>query len=163
EAGQLSTLAILVDDGVEEAPWVVETLVDELARRVPVVRLTVRGGQDALPLPRLIATIDEQEERGGLTILDVDLGSGPAAQRGLAHAGASRALGDAGVPLDRVGGSSSGGVIAAQIAAGWSPDELLARNRAEWPRAHPNRRFTLPLLSLLSPESAIRMLDRMFG
>ena len=89
------------------------------------------------------------------------LGGGGA--RAMSHVGAYRALVEDGVPIDRIGGSSIGGVIAAQIAAGWSPDELFTRNREEWPAARLGRRLTVPLLSLLSPEPAISMLERMFG
>ena len=60
----------------------------------------------------------------------------------MAHIGAYRALAEAGVPIDHVGGSSIGGVIAMQIAAGWSSTELddregparreLVRQQKEW-------------------------------
>jgi NTE family protein len=83
--------------------------------------------------------------------------------RAMAHVGAYRALTEAGVPIDHVGGSSIGGVLAAQIASGWSPAELDERNRDAWPSLNLGRRFTIPLLSLLSPAAARRMLEEMFG
>jgi NTE family protein len=83
--------------------------------------------------------------------------------RAMAHVGAYRALTELGVPVDHIGGSSIGGVLAAQIALGWSADELEERNRIAWPRLNLGRRFTVPLLSLLSPKAAGRMLGGMFG
>lgn len=88
------------------------------------------------------------------------LGGGGA--RGFAHIGAVRALAEAGVIIDRVGGSSMGGIIGAQVAAGWNPDRLLHENRAAWSR----RRLiepAWPSVSLAKGERALVMLRRFFG
>jgi len=98
-----------------------------------------------------------------LTARAIALVLGGGGARGMSHIGAYRALVEAGVPIDEVGGSSIGGVVAAQIALGWTPEELLARNLEEWAAAHITRRVTIPLLSLLSPHSGIRMMEKMFG
>ena len=59
------------------------------------------------------------------------LGGGGA--RGFAHIGAIRAIREAGIPIDLVGGSSMGAIMAAQVAMGWSPSEMLEMNR-RWSR-----------------------------
>lgn len=88
------------------------------------------------------------------------LGGGGA--RGFAHIGVLRALEEAGIPIDRIGGASMGAVIAAQYAAGLKPDEIAELNRRGWMEFRPHREFTLPLVSLLSGRRAGRMLKMMF-
>jgi len=89
------------------------------------------------------------------------LGGGGA--RSFAHIGVYRAVLEAGIPIDRVGGSSIGAVIAAQIAAGMTPEHMLEMNDVEWRSARINRRFALPVVSLLSVRTAVPMFDRMYG
>ena len=89
------------------------------------------------------------------------LGGGGA--RGFAHIGVIRALIEAGIPIDRVGGASMGAVIGAQYASGLSPDEMLELNRHGWLKFKPHRRYTLPLISLLSEAAGDRMVQMMFG
>jgi predicted acylesterase/phospholipase RssA len=62
-----------------------------------------------------------------------------------------------------VGGASIGGILAAQVAAGWSPERMLEVNREEWQRTRIDRAWTLPLIALTSPSRQVRMLERMFG
>src|SRR5688572_831036 len=49
--------------------------------------------------------------------------------RGAAHIGVVRALREAGVGIDLVGGTSMGAILGAGVAAGWDTDELLERFR----------------------------------
>ncbi|MFL6192654.1 MAG: cyclic nucleotide-binding and patatin-like phospholipase domain-containing protein, partial [Thermoanaerobaculia bacterium] len=58
------------------------------------------------------------------------LGGGGA--RSFAHIGVIRALEEAGIPIDRIGGTSMGGIIAAQYARGHTWQELLDVNRRGW-------------------------------
>lgn len=83
--------------------------------------------------------------------------------RGFAHLGVLRALEEAGVPVDRIGGTSMGAVIAAQYAAGYSVEEMLDLNRRGWQRFRPHRDYTLPYVSLVTERAAERMLRMMFG
>jgi len=82
--------------------------------------------------------------------------------RAMAHLGAYRALTEAGVVIDRVGGSSIGGVVSLQIAAEVPPDELIELDRKEFQAAAFGRRLTLPVISLLSIQRALRLFDRLF-
>lgn len=82
--------------------------------------------------------------------------------RGFAHIGVLRALQEGGFPIDRVGGTSMGAVIAAQLACGLSPEEMLERNRL-WARENPLRDLTLPILALVSGQRGSRLIRQMFG
>jgi predicted acylesterase/phospholipase RssA/CRP-like cAMP-binding protein len=83
------------------------------------------------------------------------LGGGGA--RGFAHIGVIRALHEAGVPIDAIGGTSMGAVIAAQYAMRQDEAGLRALNRSTWIDANPLKDKTLPVVALL----ACRRLDRM--
>jgi predicted acylesterase/phospholipase RssA len=89
------------------------------------------------------------------------LGGGGA--RSFAHIGVIRALEEAGIPIDRIGGTSMGGIIAAQYARGYTWQELLDLNRRGWVEMKPHKSYTLPLISLLSSRRAHKMLDMMYG
>jgi NTE family protein/lysophospholipid hydrolase len=69
---------------------------------------------------------------------------------GFAHIGVIRALKEAGVPIDMIGGVSMGAVIAAQYAMGMDWKDLIIANRKMWIDAKPAMDITLPLISLLS-------------
>lgn len=83
--------------------------------------------------------------------------------RGFAHIGVVRALRDAGVPFDFVGGSSMGGIIAAGIAMGWDNDELSRRVRRAFVETNPLSDFTLPLVAVLRGKKVSKLLREHFG
>jgi predicted acylesterase/phospholipase RssA/CRP-like cAMP-binding protein len=83
--------------------------------------------------------------------------------RGFAHIGVIRALQERGVPIDMIGGTSMGAVIAAQHALGWDWQTMARVNRDEWPRCEPQKNYTLPLVALNSARRMDQMLRRMFG
>ncbi len=83
--------------------------------------------------------------------------------RGFAHIGILRALEECGIPVDFIGGTSMGAVIAAQYAAGWDWQTMTRVNRDQWPRYHPQRNYTLPLVALNSGKRMDQMLREMFG
>ena len=89
------------------------------------------------------------------------LGGGGA--RGFAHIGVIRALEEAKIPIDRLGGASMGAVVAAQYAGGLSPAEMVDLNRRGFSGFRPHRDFTVPIISVLSGRAAGRMLKMMFG
>jgi NTE family protein len=75
------------------------------------------------------------------------LGGGGA--RGFAHIGVVKALSEAGVPFDFLGGVSMGAIIAAGLAAEWSIKELTERMRAAFVASNPLSDYTLPLIALV--------------
>jgi NTE family protein len=68
--------------------------------------------------------------------------------RAYAHIGALRALQEAGVPIDFVGGASMGAVIAASLAMGWQEDELERRIRLAFVETSPLDDIAFPLIAL---------------
>ncbi|MGH9139571.1 MAG: cyclic nucleotide-binding and patatin-like phospholipase domain-containing protein [Vicinamibacterales bacterium] len=89
------------------------------------------------------------------------LGGGGA--RGFAHIGVIRALQEAGVPIDAVGGTSMGAVIGAQCALGYDHATMRALNRRHWIDTDPFRDKTLPVVALLTCRRLQRMVTEMFG
>lgn len=83
--------------------------------------------------------------------------------RGLAHIGVLRAMQELGIPVDEIGGTSMGAVIAAQYASGMSLEEMTRLNRHGWQHYRPHRAFTLPLTGMVTHLAAERMLAHMFG
>lgn len=76
----------------------------------------------------------------------VALGGGGA--RGSAHIGVIRALEEAGIPIDMIGGTSIGSIIGGQYARGWRYDEILERMQEVFLKLKPHREFTLPAIAL---------------
>lgn len=74
---------------------------------------------------------------------------GGGAARGFAHLGVYRAMVEAGLPVDWVGGASIGAVMAASIAQGAPLDYQLATARRAFVEGKPFSDVTLPLVSLL--------------
>ncbi|MET0395623.1 MAG: cyclic nucleotide-binding domain-containing protein [Longimicrobiaceae bacterium] len=91
----------------------------------------------------------------------VVLGGGGA--RGLAHIGVVRALVEAGVPIDMVGGTSMGGAIAAQHAMGWSPARIHEVNHRVWVQIRPHTRYTVPVLSLIGQSGSDQCGTMLYG
>lgn len=91
----------------------------------------------------------------------VVLGSGGA--RGFAHVGALRALREAGIPIDMIGGASIGSWLAAQYAMELSEEEILSSNRWVWNEIRPQKDYTLPLFSILGGRRAKECLAQVFG
>lgn len=83
---------------------------------------------------------------------------GAGAARGFAHLGVYRALKEAGVPIDWVGGSSIGAIMAASIAFDWTPQHCQDIARAAFVAGRPFSDYTLPLVSLLSGKRMRRLL-----
>lgn len=86
----------------------------------------------------------------------VALGGGGA--RGFAHLGALRALDEAGVAIDAIGGTSIGALVAAFYAIGWDADEREMRAREALAGSGPLFGVALPVLSLSSATRLQRLL-----
>jgi NTE family protein len=83
--------------------------------------------------------------------------------RGFAHIGIVKALREAGIPIDLVGGTSMGGILGAGVARLWSVEELTQRFRAAFVEAKPLRDYTLPFVSLVSGRKVSSLLRKDFG
>ena len=83
--------------------------------------------------------------------------------RGFAHIGIVKALREARVPIDLVGGTSMGAILGAGVARGWSVEELKERFHAAFVQAKPLRDYTLPFVSLVSGRKVSRLLRKDCG
>ena len=83
--------------------------------------------------------------------------------RAYAHLGAVRALREAGVPIDFVGGASMGAVVAAGLALGWDDDELERRVRDAFVNDSPLDDIAFPMLALTHGHKVRDRLARHFG
>ncbi len=111
----------------------------------------VRGDADWVRLARLLA-----RRATGLVL------SGGGA-RGFSHLGVVRALRELGIPVDAVGGTSIGAIVAAGVACEWDDEQLLDHMRRAFLSGHPLRDLTVPLIALTRGTRATRLLRRAFG
>ena len=82
---------------------------------------------------------------------------------GCAHLGVAKAMRDAGLEVDFVGGTSVGAAMGAGLAAGLDPDEILDRTEETFLRNRALRRITVPIYSLLDHHAFDRALQRHYG
>jgi NTE family protein len=83
--------------------------------------------------------------------------------RAYAHVGAVKALREKGVPIDFIGGSSMGAIVAAGVACGWDDDELAARITAAFVKSSPLDDITLPLVAMTRGDKVRQRLCEHFG
>jgi NTE family protein len=83
--------------------------------------------------------------------------------RAYSHIGALKALREAGVPIDFVGGASMGAVIAAGPALNWSQEELEARIRKAFVQSDPLSDITFPMLAMTRAHKVDRLLCEAYG
>jgi NTE family protein len=83
--------------------------------------------------------------------------------RGFAHIGVVKALLEARVPLDHLGGTSMGGIVAAGLAAEWSLEELTERMRHAFVKQNPISDYTLPLIAMVRGKKVSQLLRDNFG
>jgi NTE family protein len=83
--------------------------------------------------------------------------------RGMAHIGVLAALDDAGVEIDRLGGTSFGSFVAGLSAMGLTPTEMVAVFREELVARKAFNDYTVPRHSLIKARKAEAMLLRVFG
>ena len=91
----------------------------------------------------------------------VVLGGGGA--RGFAHIGVLKALREAGIPVDMIGGTSMGAALAAQWALGWTPEMIRDINRRVWIEIRPHKKLTIPVVSLVGNRLAEQCGRMMYG
>lgn len=83
--------------------------------------------------------------------------------RGFAHIGIVKALREAGIPADLVGGTSMGAIMGAGVAQNWSIEEMTERFRRSFVTVNPLRDYTLPIFSLVTGRKVSTLLHREFG
>ncbi|WP_447909297.1 patatin-like phospholipase family protein [Brevundimonas bullata] len=83
--------------------------------------------------------------------------------RAYAHIGALRALREAGMPIDFIGGSSMGAVIAAGPGLGWSDEELDERIRKAFVVSDPLSDIALPIIAMTHARKVERLMQDAYG
>ena len=83
--------------------------------------------------------------------------------RGFAHIGVIKALTEAGVPVDHLGGASMGAIVAAGMAMEWSVEEMTERLREAFVTSNPLNDYTFPLIALVRGAKVSRLLQNGFG
>jgi NTE family protein len=82
---------------------------------------------------------------------------------GCAHIGVAKALKEAGIAVDFIGGTSVGAGVATALAAGFDPDAILDRTEEMFVRNRTMRRVTVPIYSLLDHRAFDASLRRHYG
>ena len=83
--------------------------------------------------------------------------------RGFAHIGILKALAEARVPIDQLGGTSMGALIAAGVAGEWGIDELARRMRAAFVENNPLSDYTIPLIAMVRGRKVSKLLRENYG
>lgn len=83
--------------------------------------------------------------------------------RAYAHIGALRALREAGMPIDFIGGSSMGAVIAAGPGLGWSDEELDERIRKAFVVSDPLSDIAFPIIAMTHARKVSRLMQDAYG
>jgi NTE family protein len=83
--------------------------------------------------------------------------------RGFAHIGVFRALREAGIPIDAVGGTSIGAIIAGGVASEWTYEEMCYHVKRTFVETNPLSDYTFPLVSLVSGRKVSRLLRQEMG
>lgn len=83
--------------------------------------------------------------------------------RGFAHIGIVKALREAGIPTDLVGGTSMGAIMGGGVALKWSIEDMTERFRRSFVDVNPLRDYTLPVFSLVTGRKVSTLLYREFG
>ncbi len=89
------------------------------------------------------------------------LGGGGA--RGCAHVGLIRAMQELDVPIDAIGGTSIGSIVASAFALGFNSDEMLANIDEIARESDPIKDITLPMVSLMTGGKLNKGLQKMYG
>ncbi len=89
------------------------------------------------------------------------LGGGGA--RGFAQIGVIRALRESGIPIDFVGGTSMGAIVAAACAMEWDAPTMVALGVEAFVESKAFKEYTLPLVSLIRGDRLERVTRKIFG
>jgi NTE family protein len=121
------------------------------------------AGNPGIPHHHVTDASDIQRIARMLTGRGIGLVMSGGGARGFAHIGIVKALREAGIPIDLLGGTSMGAILGAGVAQRWSIQELTERFRAAFVDVNPLRDYTLPFVSLVSGRKVSRLLRNAFG
>ncbi len=124
-----------------------------LARLPGIARLHHVRGDDPRDAQRLARWLMDRP-------VGVVLGGGGA--YGIAHVGVLKALEEARVPIDAIGGTSMGAIFAGATALGWSADRLMGEVRRLFSKRFVLYDPTIPFSAILAGRKLDRVLQRFF-
>jgi NTE family protein len=107
------------------------------------------------------STIDRMARRLAGRSVGLALSGGGA--RAFVHLGVLLALHEAGIPVDRVGGTSMGAFIGAQVAMGRHPEQMVETCRRVWVDRRQLDDYTVPRVSLIRARKIRATLERLYG
>lgn len=158
---------ILLKRIAETAPEVPRelVLVHRSARPPAGVTATWRDAGGFARQSHVVADAERDWQRLGrhLTGRATGLVLGGGGARGFAHIGVLRALGEAGIEIDRVGGSSMGALVGGLWSTGLEPDEIVEAQREIWHEIRPLKGFTFPFVALHGSRRSRLAMARAFG
>jgi predicted acylesterase/phospholipase RssA/CRP-like cAMP-binding protein len=93
----------------------------------------------------------------------VGLVFGGGGARGIAHVGVMKALEEARIPVDIVGGTSMGAIFAGGLARGWSADIVMDHVRRLFSTPFALYDPTIPFAALLAGKKLDRVMDDLYG
>jgi NTE family protein len=83
--------------------------------------------------------------------------------RAFTHIGVVKAMRASGVPIDLIGGTSMGAIVAAGVAARWTDEELTFRFRRSFVDTNPLSDYTIPAISMFAGRRVRGLLRAAFG
>lgn len=83
--------------------------------------------------------------------------------RGFAHIGVIRALREGGIPIDMIGGTSMGAVIASAYALGWDDQKIYDETKNIFFINNPLSDYTFPIVSFFRCRNLDRVLENSYG
>ncbi len=176
--GKLGTVSdFLFDDATWLVRWLVVDTGNWLSGRKVLLLVQEDGKRPAapaeawlshFPLPyhchiRLQSETDMARLARYVTGRGVGLVLSGGGARGFAHIGVIKALRQARIPIDLVGGTSMGAIIAACVALEWDDKEMYERMRAGFVTSNPLDDYAIPVIALTKGRKVERRLRRHFA
>jgi NTE family protein len=120
-------------------------------------------GKSAIPLHHVRNSEDTARIARLLTGRGIGLTLSGGGARGFAHIGVIRALYEAKIPIDAVGGTSIGAIIAGGVAAGWNHAEMVFHIKRTFVDTNPLNDYVFPFVALTAGRKVSRLLRQEFG
>lgn len=111
---------------------------------------------------RIANKSDFQRIARWITARPVGLTLGGGGARGFAHIGVLQALEDRNIPIDAIGGTSMGAVIAGAYARGWPPNKILEVAKKVFSDTRAVLDLNIPIISILAGRKLNRKLRTFF-
>jgi NTE family protein len=133
---------------------VIKQTAEEWRKHLPIDLVCHVRSDNVVDLARLARLLNG-------TAVGLVLGGGGA--RGFGHLGILRALHEALIPIDMIGGCSMGAIVGAGVALEWDDAEIRGRLRRAFVDSNPINDYTVPFFSLVRGDKVARRLEEHFG